>query len=115
MRASSGAPDAGFARILLAPAAAPDGVRHVLVLEPLGVQLPPRPEPLPPAPATPREGRASEALGDAGRRAMIMPRGSRQLLLPANPVFIWLTLLLALAVEHAAARPPCRRCPTCWR
>jgi hypothetical protein len=27
------------------------------VLEPLGVQLPPRPEPLPPAPATPKKGR----------------------------------------------------------
>jgi rod shape-determining protein MreC len=37
--------ESGFARILLAPAARPDGVRHVLVLEPLSVQLPPRPEP----------------------------------------------------------------------
>ena len=37
--------DSGFARILLAPTASPDGVRHVLVLEPLGVQMPPRPEP----------------------------------------------------------------------
>jgi rod shape-determining protein MreC len=36
--------DSGFARIVLAPAALPDGVRHVLVLEPVGVQLPPRPE-----------------------------------------------------------------------
>jgi len=36
--------ESGFARIALAPAAAPDGVRHVLVLEPLSVQLPPRPE-----------------------------------------------------------------------
>jgi rod shape-determining protein MreC len=36
--------DSGFARIVLAPAAKPDGVRHVLVLEPVGVQLPPRPE-----------------------------------------------------------------------
>lgn len=36
--------ESGFARIALAPAAAPDGVRHVLVLEPLAVQLPPRPE-----------------------------------------------------------------------
>lgn len=34
----------GFARILLAPAAVPDGVRHVLVLEPLAEQLPPKPE-----------------------------------------------------------------------
>jgi rod shape-determining protein MreC len=35
--------DAGFARIGLKLVAAPDGVRHVLVLEPLGVQLPPKP------------------------------------------------------------------------
>ena len=45
--------DSGFARILLTPSASPDGVRHVLVLEPLAVQLPPRvePEPAVPAPA----------------------------------------------------------------
>ena len=36
--------DSGFARIVLAPAAGADGVRHVLVLEPTGVQLPPRPQ-----------------------------------------------------------------------
>jgi len=39
--------DSGFARILLTPTASPDGVRHVLVLEPVGVQMPPRPEPVP--------------------------------------------------------------------
>ena len=44
--------DSGFARIALSAAAEPDGVRHVLVLEPVGVQLPPRPEP-PPEPAKP--------------------------------------------------------------
>jgi rod shape-determining protein MreC len=43
--------ESGFARILLAPNAAADGVRHVLVLEPLGLQLPPREEPPPQAPA----------------------------------------------------------------
>jgi rod shape-determining protein MreC len=37
--------DSGFARIALAPTAQSDGVRHVLVLEPLGLQMPPRPEP----------------------------------------------------------------------
>lgn len=37
--------ESGFARIELEPAAGPDGVRHVLVLEPVGLQLPPRPEP----------------------------------------------------------------------
>jgi len=36
--------DAGFARVLLAPAAGIDGVRHLLVLEPLGLQMPARPE-----------------------------------------------------------------------
>ena len=35
--------ETGFARIALTPIADPDGVRHVLVLEPLSVQLPPRP------------------------------------------------------------------------
>jgi rod shape-determining protein MreC len=39
--------ESGFARIVLAPAAPPDGVRHVLVLEPVGVQLPARPEAAP--------------------------------------------------------------------
>ncbi len=34
--------ESGFARILLAPNASSDGVRHVLVLEPLSRQLPPR-------------------------------------------------------------------------
>jgi rod shape-determining protein MreC len=39
--------EGGFARITLAPVAAVDGVRHVLVLEPLRVQLPPPPAPEP--------------------------------------------------------------------
>jgi rod shape-determining protein MreC len=38
--------DTPFARIALAPAASPEGVRHVLVLEPLSAQLPPPPEPV---------------------------------------------------------------------
>ncbi|MBK1714096.1 rod shape-determining protein MreC [Rubrivivax gelatinosus] len=42
--------ESGFARIALAPTARSDGVRHVLVLEPLALQLPPRPEPPPAAP-----------------------------------------------------------------
>jgi rod shape-determining protein MreC len=37
--------DSGFARIALAPLAQPDSVRHVLVLEPVGVQMPAKPEP----------------------------------------------------------------------
>ena len=37
--------ESGFARITLEPASPGDGVRHVLVLEPLSTQLPARPEP----------------------------------------------------------------------
>jgi rod shape-determining protein MreC len=36
--------DSGFARIVLVPTAQSDGVRHVLVLEPTGARLPPRPQ-----------------------------------------------------------------------
>ncbi len=32
--------DSGFARIVLAPSARPDGVRHVMVIEPIGRQMP---------------------------------------------------------------------------
>jgi rod shape-determining protein MreC len=49
--------ESGFARVTLTPAAAPDGVRFVLVLEPVGAQLPGRPA-APPA-ASPREPRGS--------------------------------------------------------
>jgi len=40
--------DAGFARIVLTPAAGVAQARHLLVLEPTGLQMPPRPEPPPP-------------------------------------------------------------------
>ena len=50
--------ESGFARIVLAPSASADGVRHVLVLEPLGQQLPPR-EPM----ATPSATSAPLAKG----------------------------------------------------
>ena len=43
--------ESGFARITLVPAANPDGVRQVLVLEPLAAQMPPRPEPVAAEPA----------------------------------------------------------------
>ena len=65
--------DAGFARILLAPAAGMDNVRHLLVLEPMGLQMPARPEPPVPDKATVNAaakatGRAS-ATGLPGRPA----------------------------------------------
>jgi rod shape-determining protein MreC len=37
--------DSGFARIVLTPSANSDGVRHVMVIEPVGLQMPARPEP----------------------------------------------------------------------
>ena len=37
--------DSGFARILLTPAVRPDAVHQVMVIEPVGLQMPPRPEP----------------------------------------------------------------------
>ncbi|MFN6993569.1 MAG: rod shape-determining protein MreC [Aquincola tertiaricarbonis] len=49
--------DAGFARITLQPSAPLDGVRHVLVLEPLSTQLPPPPPPEPEAKVDPRSKR----------------------------------------------------------
>ncbi|MEK8028662.1 MAG: hypothetical protein RLY78_1166 [Pseudomonadota bacterium] len=36
--------DAGFARIVLRPTAPIEGLRHVMVLEPVGEQMPPRPD-----------------------------------------------------------------------
>jgi rod shape-determining protein MreC len=45
--------EGGFARITLAPVAAVDGVRHVLVLEPLRTQLPPPPPAAVPEPVKP--------------------------------------------------------------
>jgi rod shape-determining protein MreC len=39
--------ESGFARVVVQPAAAEEGVRHVLVLSPLSAQLPPRPSAVP--------------------------------------------------------------------
>jgi rod shape-determining protein MreC len=48
--------EAGFARVLLAPIAVADGVRHVLVLEPTGAQMPPKPDPVEDSPPKPKKG-----------------------------------------------------------
>jgi rod shape-determining protein MreC len=50
--------DSSFARIALAPTASADGVRHVLVLEPMAMQLPARPAPEPEL--TPAKGQKSK-------------------------------------------------------
>lgn len=49
--------DSGFARISLIANAKPDGVRHVLVLDPVGAQMPPRPQPEPEAKPARRAGK----------------------------------------------------------
>jgi rod shape-determining protein MreC len=50
--------EGGFARIVLAPVAAVDGVRHVLVIEPLREQLPPPPVAEPAS--APKAGKAAK-------------------------------------------------------
>ena len=57
--------EGGFARVLLAPAAMADGVRHVLVLEPLSVQMPARPAPEPESVAKPSAKSRKAAAGAA--------------------------------------------------
>ena len=68
--------ESGFARITLTPAANADGVRHVLVLEPLAAQLPPRPAPVVVEPAkterqlkTPRRGASASGSAPDSRSA----------------------------------------------
>jgi hypothetical protein len=86
----SGAPNRALRRSAGTPVARPTGVRHVLVLEPVGLQMPPRPEP--------GAGRIGPRANKKGARQMIMPR-SGQLLLPANPLFIAFSLLMALLLN----------------
>jgi rod shape-determining protein MreC len=61
--------DSGFARIVLVPSAQPDGVRHVLVLDPVGLQMPARPEPVAPpdAKASAAKAATSKAAAAAGK------------------------------------------------
>ncbi len=59
--------ESGFARITLLPTANPDGVRHVLVLEPLNVQLPPRP------PAAAEPSKPERQLNAPGRKSASTP------------------------------------------
>ena len=50
--------DTGFARIVVTPTVKLDSVRHLLVLEPVGRQMPPPPaaEPVPDKPGKPGKG-----------------------------------------------------------
>jgi rod shape-determining protein MreC len=100
--------ESGFARILLEPAARADGGA------PRAGARTGRPAAASAARARARRTPARPAAGRQGAAQMIMPRGSDQLLLPVNPLFIGFTLLVALGfnlLPWAATR----RCPTCWR
>ena len=66
--------DAGFARILLTPMAGMDGVRHLLVLDPLSVQMPARPEAPVLDKAAARATAKASAPGRPGRTAEGLPR-----------------------------------------
>ena len=61
--------EAGFARIALVPAAKMDGVRHVLVLEPMAAQMPPRPAPV----AEPEPVKVQRQLTTPPRRSASAP------------------------------------------
>lgn len=58
--------ESGFARIALMPAASADAVRHVLVLEPLGLQLPP--QPASEAPSAPTAAKKASAAHKTARK-----------------------------------------------
>jgi rod shape-determining protein MreC len=57
--------DSGFARIVLTPNAKTDGVRHVMVIEPVGLQMPARPDVAPPP--EPKAGAAKKGSRAASR------------------------------------------------
>ena len=58
--------DAGFARIVLTPVARLDNLRHLLLLEPVGRQMPPRPAPPAPDKAAAKGGARASAAGRPG-------------------------------------------------
>ena len=101
--------DSSFARIALVPTASADGVRHVLVLEPMAMQLPPRPA------ARARAGAAQGPEADQGDARSDHAARRRPAPAAGQPPVLW-----ALAVRGARCSTCCRwaasrRCPTCWR
>ena len=68
--------DAGFARIVLAPAAPMDNLRHLLVLEPTGLQMPPRPEPPAPEKAPTKADKAAARASATGAASAAAPTGT---------------------------------------
>ena len=92
--------ESSFSRIEAEPLAQVQGALHVLVLTPgRCCAAAPAPDRIRPRTRCGRPARHPE------QRAMIM-RPGQQLLLPANPAFIWFSLLAALHVQHAAEHGP---------
>ena len=60
--------DSAFARILLQPTASADGVRHVLVLEPVELQLPPRPDLVPEVPTAASAAKGAKPAGKGNKK-----------------------------------------------
>jgi rod shape-determining protein MreC len=72
--------DTGFARILLAPLARADGVRHVLVLDPIGLQMPTRPDAAveaAPKPAATKKGPRSDGAAEAASKPAVTKKAVR--------------------------------------
>ena len=88
--------DAVFARIYCVPLGLVAGASHVMVLEPVTAQIAARPVPEPVV-ATGKRGCQMNAQARRGV-AMIM-RPGQQLLLPASPLFIWSSLLVAMVIN----------------
>jgi rod shape-determining protein MreC len=93
--------DTGFARILIAPLARADGVRHVLVLDPIGLQMPTRPDAAAEAaskPATARKGPRTEVAAEAASK----PAAAKKAVAGSEAV-------PGAAAQPAAAQPPAAR------
>jgi rod shape-determining protein MreC len=65
--------DSGFARIVLMPNAKTDGVRHVMVIEPIGLQMPPRPDVAAPDAKASAPKKGGRAAGSASKPAGAAP------------------------------------------
>jgi rod shape-determining protein MreC len=96
--------ESAFARITLAPAARPDGVRHVLVLEPLSVGLPPRPAPEAPVDLKAERRANAKAAAAAASAAASAASPSTGAVIPTKPP--------AASAASAAAAPAPAPAPT---
>ncbi len=97
--------ESGFARVVLTPAAPADGVRFVLLVEPVGLQLPARPAPAPEL-GSGRSGRsnaraAAASAAAAAHAATAAPAAAAAHVAPSAPA----AASAALAAVPLAAQP----------